>query len=489
MTAAATPPWLWPLAITVLGGLLRLHRLAAWPLVLDEGFSVGIAPQALGAIWTTVVEKDPFHPPLYFMLLHYWRALGDGDFTLRLLSAILGTLSIWILYRIGSYLFGRPIGLIAALILAVSPFHIWYSQLARMYAAVFLFSLVALDALVRLLREGRASHWLAYVAAAVLSIYTDHGALLALAAHNVAVAALYLRRAGPPLGRWVLAQAAIALLYLPWVPVLLRIVFQLGPVPVAFEERPAAAVPGAPSVLADLGFVLAAFTSWSLPEQQPLIKVAVVVIFGAIAVVGFRASREEGLAWPVLGALTVVPLAAAVVLTSKLGILFPRMLIASTAGYYLFLAAGFRAIPRRGAGALALVGLLALNTYSLNTMYYRVAKAPPWDRIAAKVSSGAQPDEAIILVHGRWQWVFRRYYAGPDVAIDGPLGPQERDRVLDLVDRHDALHLVLKEETRADPDRRISGRIRSRFNRVDRIEFSDGVVVERYVRGGSRTSP
>ena len=42
------------------------------------------------------------HPPLYFELLHFWRALsGDSEAGLRLPAAFLGTLTIALTYALG----------------------------------------------------------------------------------------------------------------------------------------------------------------------------------------------------------------------------------------------------------------------------------------------------------------------------------------------------------------------------------------------------
>jgi uncharacterized membrane protein len=86
--------------------------------------------------------------------------LGSEEWVLRLPSALVGLLSIYLLYRLGSALFDRLTGLAAALLLAVSPFHVWYSQEARMYALVGLLCLGAGLFAWRALRGNRFLDWL-----------------------------------------------------------------------------------------------------------------------------------------------------------------------------------------------------------------------------------------------------------------------------------------------------------------------------------------
>ena len=152
--------WLWPVGIVVLGALLRFYRLDAWNLDSDEGFSANVAALAVRAIPAFVARWD-FHPPLFYLVLHFWRSLGaDTEFSLRLLPVAFGTLSIVVLYRLSTYLLGSETGLVASFLLAISPFHIWFDQMLRPYTAAFFLTLLSLDALARLLRREQAVLWL-----------------------------------------------------------------------------------------------------------------------------------------------------------------------------------------------------------------------------------------------------------------------------------------------------------------------------------------
>jgi len=80
-----------------------------------------------------------------------------GDYTLlRLLPVSFGVASVPLIYLLGSYLYGRRAGLMAALCLALSPQHIWVSQEIRAYSLMI--ALIAVS-LYTLLRAVRADGW------------------------------------------------------------------------------------------------------------------------------------------------------------------------------------------------------------------------------------------------------------------------------------------------------------------------------------------
>ena len=74
--------------------------------------------------------------PQYHLLLHLWMTLfGTSLFALRFLSLIFGVFATIIIYLLGRRLFNEEVGLISALILAISPLNIEYSQEARICTA------------------------------------------------------------------------------------------------------------------------------------------------------------------------------------------------------------------------------------------------------------------------------------------------------------------------------------------------------------------
>ncbi len=139
-----------------MGGFLRVLLLGSKGMWLDETFSVWLAGHSVGEMLGWLVRIDQ-HPPLYYLLLHGWLALGgDAPYHVRLLSVLFGAAAIPVIYLIGVRISGVVMGLAAALLLALSPFHIYYAQEARMYTLLTFNAAVAIYALVRLLTDPRA---------------------------------------------------------------------------------------------------------------------------------------------------------------------------------------------------------------------------------------------------------------------------------------------------------------------------------------------
>ncbi|MFH1523676.1 MAG: glycosyltransferase family 39 protein [Chloroflexota bacterium] len=149
-------PWLL-IIITLVGGILRVLLLGTKGMWLDETFSVWMASHGVVDMLQWIVRIDQ-HPPLYYLLLHYWIAInGDTPYYARLLSVLFGTGTIPIIYLIGKRISGALVGLVAAAFLALSLFNIYYAQETRMYTLLTFNATVAIYALVRLLTDARSA--------------------------------------------------------------------------------------------------------------------------------------------------------------------------------------------------------------------------------------------------------------------------------------------------------------------------------------------
>ena len=131
---------------------------------LDEAISVSEARMPYVAMIHRLATTD-VHPPLYFTVL--WasvRLIGLGDFAVRVPSIVFGVLLIPLVYLLGKEAYDRRTGAVAAVIVSVAPFAVWYSQEARMYALLMVFGVLALWAQLRILRRGGWYPWVVYTA-------------------------------------------------------------------------------------------------------------------------------------------------------------------------------------------------------------------------------------------------------------------------------------------------------------------------------------
>ena len=209
---------------------LRLWHLDDQSIWYDEGWSIHLARLSPGQALDLIASPGHTHPPGYYLLLMGWvRLFGDSVLAVRGLSVALGVASVALLYLLGRELFGKPTGLIAAALLAVSPAHIVYSQETRMYA--LLMTCVTALALCywRLGERQRAirpADWLLLLALETLALYTHYFCLFAL----VPLVGWFIVRSLPEMRRgefgtvasWAICQGAVVLAFLPWLPIALQ---------------------------------------------------------------------------------------------------------------------------------------------------------------------------------------------------------------------------------------------------------------------------
>jgi mannosyltransferase len=119
-------------AVTALAAALRLHALGRESLWLDEGFTWQRARLPVRELIANAIGAH--HNPSYFLAMHYWMQLGDDEWMLRFPSAFAGSVAAGATTLFGYVLGGPAAGLVAGVLLAVSPLQVHFGQEARMYA-------------------------------------------------------------------------------------------------------------------------------------------------------------------------------------------------------------------------------------------------------------------------------------------------------------------------------------------------------------------
>jgi uncharacterized membrane protein len=197
-----------------------MYDLGTESLWYDEAVSITASKLSIPEQLRWNLTQSDNNPPLYYMILHFWVSLfGDSEFSSRFPSVIFGSLSVFAIYGLGNLLFGRKTGLLAALILATSVFHVWFSQEARSYSLLTLLTLLSFYCFLKLLCAPRQKHFTAaYLATGVLLLYTHYYGLPVIAAQNIYFFTQYFRGGKPgrlELRKWVKLQLVLLLLFLP----------------------------------------------------------------------------------------------------------------------------------------------------------------------------------------------------------------------------------------------------------------------------------
>jgi mannosyltransferase len=215
----------------LIGITLRFHALGTESLWNDELESWR---QSSYPTLTQVLEQGSIpdtHPPLFQVILYYVeRGLGSGEVMLRLPSAVAGTLTILAMFFLGEAAFGNREGLIGAFLTAVLWVPVSYSQEARNYAILLLFSTLAGYFWIRILQkilEGESIGirlGLGYGISALLTCYTHYFGVLLIILQGVA-ALIYAFHQRNQRRQTIALYALVLLGYMPWLPYL---VLQLG---------------------------------------------------------------------------------------------------------------------------------------------------------------------------------------------------------------------------------------------------------------------
>jgi hypothetical protein len=142
------------IALMAIGAAVRFATIASQSYWLDEAQAAHEVSLSFGHMLSAWSSSE-WNPPLYLLLAWPWAHIfGTGEAGLRSLSAIFGIALIPVLYACGSELVSRRAGLVAALLVAVNPFMVWYSQEAREYMLLALLSGASLWLYARTYRTG-----------------------------------------------------------------------------------------------------------------------------------------------------------------------------------------------------------------------------------------------------------------------------------------------------------------------------------------------
>ena len=200
--------------MTVLGFALRLATFDQ-SLYADELSTYWIVhDRSLGDVLSSVRSNDEICPPLYFVLSWLTLEIGGGPEWVRLPSLIAGTATIPLVYVVGVRTLNRTAGVIAAAVIALSPFMIYYSVEARAYALMIALLTLSALALLLAIESGRTRWWVVYAICSCAALYSHYTCVFVLAAQVLWV--VWKHREA--LRACIVANVAVAVGFAPWLP-------------------------------------------------------------------------------------------------------------------------------------------------------------------------------------------------------------------------------------------------------------------------------
>jgi len=425
--------------IMLLATALRVWALDRSPLWWDEGNNAYFANQNLARLAEMSRLTHDTDPPAHRLALGLWlRLVGASPYTLRLLSALLGTATVLLVLEWGRWLAGRREGLLAAALVALSPALVYYSREAKAYAFVTFFGLLALYLWLRYLEGAerpRPLHYILFIVAETLAVGAHYYAAFLVIAHGLWVVAGVVggrdrRSARKSMLRWLGAQAVVAAVLAPWVALTLRSAFE------GVQALSAGKSLSLPAYLARVSATLGA------GQGAPLWAAATALLaLGMGAAVGL--AKGDGRRTSLLAYAIVVPLACGFLSQRRLSFFSPRLLLYVTP--VLCLAAALGVVRLRRVGYLLCAALVIAWLAALPAAY-APAVEPGEDLrpLAEALRASAQPGDGVIVTY-IWQEGILRLLA-PKARVTYHLGwfapATVEEQMLSLFAQHPRLWLV-----------------------------------------------
>ncbi|NER78886.1 MAG: hypothetical protein F6K42_04770 [Leptolyngbya sp. SIO1D8] len=167
-----------------------------------------------------LASENSQHPPLYYVLVHYWMQwFGSSVTAIRSLSVALSLLVFPCFYWFCQELFKAPaVGLFGIMLIAVSPIHVLYSQEARPYMLWIVLVLLSNTLLIKATRhQNDYKLWIAYAITLATACYTFLFSIFVAIAHGIYVFVLEKFRLSKLFQTYLLSSLLAILLYTPWI--------------------------------------------------------------------------------------------------------------------------------------------------------------------------------------------------------------------------------------------------------------------------------
>ena len=382
-------------AAVLLAAALQLFLISDKSFWLDEGASFSFSRLPLGDLWDLSAGRQA-NMSLYYMLLHFWLEIDQGEAYVRLLSVVFSVGTVPLVYFIGKRLFTETAGVFAAGLIAINAFVVHYSQEARGYTLAMFLVTLSTYIFMRAIDEGGLWMWVGYALVSGLALYAHFFAGFVVIAHAVG---LVIKRRRDTTLPALLSFGAIAAISLP---LMLFVLFNdRGQIDWLGKPSPKEAVDGVSELAGDGGYLLLA-------------------AYGLLVLAGFiwRGPADSWGTW-----LTVlwfaVPVGGSLAISLFKPLFLARYLIVAVPPLALLAGHGLTALRPVAVRVVAGIAVIALAAAGLYTWYFEANKEE-WRPAARYVLLKSRPDDGIVLYAARMRRPFEYYVTLYDRERDAP---------------------------------------------------------------------
>lgn len=442
------------LVILLLGLSFRIYNLAKESIWIDEGVSIKIATK-LNPV--EIVKTRTPDLPLYHFILHYWiKLFGNSEFSARFPSLIFGLLVLVMAYKMGTLIFDAETGLLGALLIGLSGFHIQYSQEARMYSMMAFFTLLSFYYFVKFIKGKGLAISLKYALSIIVLILTHFFGVVMVLSQGVYLLTLFLLFKNIPwdnVKRWLKLQAVLCILFIPLGIFLFVCFLAINSFPSWWIPRPT------------LGLVATSFLEYS--GSLPL--VLIFFILSVLAMLNFKKLNNGNQSAGFFEAIEHRRLSVGITEVKNIYLLlvwlfFPiiilylislflipvywtRYTIGCSLAFYLLIAKGLRNINNKRVKLLVIITVIFFSLANI-MVYYREVHKENWREVAEDIGKNAKPADLLIFNPGTIQVPFNYYSKGKDLIKENFLmmyetvNPENIGKVEEIIGGHKRIWVI-----------------------------------------------
>ena len=361
----------------ILGAILRAYQLSTKSIWCDEAFSILLARNPISKIFNYLFHSSNqkfFGTPVYChdtthaLLLKLWSIFGSDIFAARLLSAVFGALSIFMIYQVARLLADKKTSLISALLVTISPFYIQFSQTARMYTLTLFFGTASIFFFLKILKgSGKFNwNWPGYIFTTTLNIYLHPFGVIMLLIQNLYIL-IQRRKITKSTKKWLISQGFVGIFIVPYLILWLRqMIIHSGGL---YLETPSFKLP---FISLAAFFYNLALGNLSPSGESLIIIIFTIVAYGACFTLGTAFFYKEKTEPLFLYFWLFIPIALIMPLGFKsLSFGGARQLIQFTPPFYILVAYGLTKIEIKSSKifAVLLVVFITISILSLINWY------------------------------------------------------------------------------------------------------------------------
>ena len=405
------------LLILFIGYLLRLIGIGQsfW---LDEAIQ-GL--ESRGSIFYLWKIPGDFQPPLFHYLAHFWLIFGSAEWQLRLLPIFLGVGTIYLIWLFACELTNIKTANIAAFLLALSPFHIYYSQEFRPYALSAFLATWSFYLFAKIINGQKINQWL-YILVNTMGLYSLYFFPFIMLSQLVISFFLYKNK-------FILLLKSLlisVIFWLPWLPMFFRqLRIGTGWANQYYLWRISVGTP----LFKALPLIFAKFWLGNITiDNKFLYGLLVLGLFLLSSFLVYKARKLNEKITLLLLTVLLIPIFTAFLISFFIPVIAPKRLLLVLPEFYILLALGITNLGKKIKTPIfcltVSLNLIFLGIYYTNPRFQR----EQWRQAVAWVEAKASSQSLVIFEFasdfGPWSWYqtnkveLKAIFANEDFSIE-----------------------------------------------------------------------